>query len=354
MLTRAASAAAMLALSITMSVAAEFSPPKDGAFVLKDFKFSTGETMAELKVAYKTIGDPKNEAVLVLHGTAGSSANMLTPGFGGEMFGDGQPLDAKKYFIIIPDALGTGGTTKPSNGLKAKFPQYNYNDMVDAQYRLVTEGLGIKHLRLVIGNSMGGMHTWIWGTRYPDMADALVPMASQPTQMSSRNWMMRRLMIETIKADPDYNGGNYTTQPKMTRIANVVYATGTNGGDLAYQRMAPSREAADKLVDQRLAAPFTMDTNDFIYQWQSSADYNPEPDLGKIKAQVLVVNSADDERNPVATGLLENAMKKVANGKVFMIPASPTTGGHGTTGGMAKLYAAEVRKLIETAPRLAK
>ena len=218
----------------------------------------------------------------------------------------------------------------------------------------MTEGLGIKHLRLIIGNSMGGMHTWLWGTRYPDMADALVPMASQPTQMSSRNWMMRRLMIETIKADPDYKDGNYTVQPKMTRIANVVYATGTNGGDLAYQRLAPTREAADKMVDQRLGAPYTMDTNDFIYQWQSSADYNPEPDLEKIKAQVLVVNSADDERNPVATGLLDAAMKKVRNGKVFMIPASPTTGGHGTTGGMAKLYAEEVRKLIETAPRLAK
>lgn len=354
MLNRAISAAALLALSMTLTQAAEFPPPRDGAFVLTNFKFSTGETMPELKVAYKTIGDPKNEAVLVLHGTAGSSANMLTPGFGGEMFGDGQPLDAKKYFIIIPDALGTGGTTKPSHGLKAKFPQYNYTDMVDAQYRLVTEGLGIKHLRLIIGNSMGGMHTWLWGTRYPDMADALVPMASQPTQMSSRNWMMRRLMIETIKADPDYKDGNYTVQPKMTRIANVVYATGTNGGDLAYQRQAPTREAADKMVDQRLGAPFTMDTNDFIYQWQSSADYNPEPDLEKIKAQVLVVNSADDERNPVATGLLDAAMKKVRNGKVFMIPASPTTGGHGTTGGMAKLYAEEVRKLIETAPRLAK
>lgn len=344
-------AMAMALTGAAGAAGADFPAPKSGTYLAKDFKFHTGEVLPEVKLAYKTIGDPANEPVLVLHGTAGSATNMLTPGFGGEMFGDGQPLDAKKYFIIIPDALGAGESTKPSDGLKAKFPQYNYTDMVDAQHRLVTEGLGVKRLRLIIGNSMGGMHTWIWGTRYPDMADALVPMSSQPTGMSSRNWMMRRLMIETIKADPDYNGGNYTSQPKITRIANVVYGTGTNGGDLAYQKQAPTREAADKMVDQRLAAPFTMDTNDFIYQWQSSADYNPEPDLEKIKAQVLVVNSADDERNPVATGLMENALKKVKNGRLFLIPASATTAGHGTTGSQAKLYADAVRELLAKTPK---
>lgn len=338
-------------VAATLAQAADFPAPKDGAFVLKNFKFHTGETFPELKITYKTIGEPTGEPILVLHGTAGSSANMLTPGFGGEMYGEGQPFDAKKHFIIIPDALGAGGSAKPSDGLKAKFPQYNYNDMVDAQYRLVTEGLNIKRLRLIIGNSMGGMHTWIWGVRYPDMMDALVPMASQPTQMSSRNWMMRRLMIETIKADPDYKNGDYTTQPKLTRLANVVYATGTNGGDLNYQRIAPDRASADKLVDTRLAAPFTADTNNFLYQWQASADYNPEPMLDKIKAHLVAINSADDERNPLATGLMEAAMKKVKNGTLYIIPASPTTAGHGTTGGMAKLYADQVRALLARAPK---
>jgi homoserine O-acetyltransferase/O-succinyltransferase len=325
--------------------------PKDATFVARNFKFSTGETFPELTIAYKTIGDPANPPVLVLHGTAGSSSNMLTPGFAGEMFGPGQPLDATKNFIILPDALGAGKTAKPSDGLKAKFPNYNYDDMVDAQHRLVTEGLGIKRLRLVMGNSMGGMHTWVWGVRYPDMMDALVPMASQPTQMASRNWMMRRLMIETIKADPDYMDGNYSSQPRSVRIANVFFATGTNGGDLAYQRMAPDRVAADKLVETRLAANPPGDANDFIYQWASSADYNPSPKLGQIKAHLLAINSADDERNPVSTGLMVEAMKQVKNGKLYIIPASPATGGHGTTGGMGKLYAAQLAEFLASVPR---
>ncbi len=351
---RMAAFAAGMLLTATVAHAqqpAGFPAPKDGTFTAKNFRFSTGESLSELKIAYKTLGDPANPPVLVLHGTAGSSANMLTPGFGGQMFGPGQPLDATKYFVIIPDALGTGGTTKPSNGLKARFPKYNYDDMVVAQHRLVTEGLGIKRLRLVMGNSMGGMHTWVWGVRYPDMMDALVPMASQPTGMSSRNWMMRRLMIETIKADPDYQDGNYTSQPKMLRVANVFYATGTNGGDLAYQKQAPTREAADKLVETRLNAPPPADANDFIWQWASSADYNPEPALGKIKAHVLAINSADDERNPVATGLMAEAMKNVKNGRLLIIPASTDTAGHGTTGSMARLYARELAEFLAAVPR---
>jgi len=338
-------------VATSVAMAADYPAPKSGVWIAKDFKFSTGETLPEVKLAYRTVGEPTGEPVLVLHGTAGSAQSMLTPGFAGEMFGEGQPLDAKKYFIILPDALGAGGSSKPSDGLKAKFPKYNYDDMVDAQYRLVTEGLGIKRLRLVIGNSMGGMHAWVWGVRYPDMMDAIVPMASQPTQMSSRNWMMRRLMIETIKADPEYKDGDYTTQPKLASLAAVFYATGTNGGDLAFQRLAPTREAADKLVDTRLKAPFTADANDFIYQWQSSADYNPEPLLDKTKAHVLAINSADDERNPLSTGLMEAAMKKLKAGTLYVIPASPTTGGHGTTGAMAKLYAAQIKAFLDAVPK---
>ena len=341
----------MMGAVLSTACAADYPAAKDGVFIAKDFKFHTGEVLPEVKLAYKTVGNPSGEPVLVLHGTAGSAQSMLTPGFAGEMFGVGQPLDATRYYIILPDALGAGNSAKPSDGLKAKFPAYNYDDMVDAQYRLVTEGLGIKRLRLVMGNSMGGMHTWVWGTRYPDMMDALAPMASQPTAMSSRNWMMRRLMIETIKADPEYKNGDYTTQPQMTRIANVFYATGTNGGDLALQKAAPNREAADKLVEARLKAPFTADTNNFIYQWQSSGDYNPEPHLEKIKAHLLAINSADDERNPVATGLMEAALKKVKHGTLHLIPASAETGGHGTTGSMAKLYAEPLRALLARAPK---
>jgi homoserine O-acetyltransferase/O-succinyltransferase len=287
---------------------------------------------------------------VVLHGTSGSGASMLTPAFAGELFGAGQPLDAKKYFIILPDAIGHGKSTKPSDGLKARFPKYNSEDMVDAQHRLLAEGLGLKHVRLIIGNSMGGMHAWLWGAKYPDYMDALVPMVSQPTEMASRNWMMRRLMIETIKQDPGYNNGDYAEQPKSMKLAAVFYATGTNGGDLAYQKLAPTRAAADKLVDERLAAPFTADANDYIYAWESSAAYNPTPGLDKITAALLAINAADDERNPPATGVTEAAMKRVKNGRLFLIPASEETRGHGTTG-MAKFYAKELAAFLETAPR---
>ena len=224
--------------------------------------------------------------------------------------------------------------------------------MVDAQYRLVTEGLGIRHLRLVMGNSMGGMHTWIWGTRYPDAMDALVPMASQPTAMSSRNWMMRRLLIETIRNDPGYNGGNYTEQPRAMKIANVFYATGTNGGTLAYQKLAPTRAQADKLVDERLAAPFNADANDFLYAWESSRDYDPAPGLDRITAPLLAINAADDERNPPETGLMENALKRVKNGRLLLIPASDETRGHGTTGN-ARFYKQQLEEWLRTVPQRA-
>ena len=341
-------------LFATASVRAQsvnFPNTKDGVFVARDFKFHDGTVLPEVKLGYKTIGDPSGEPVLILHGTAGSADSMMGRGFAGELFHPGQVLDASKYYIIIPDALGAAKSSKPSDGLKAKFPNYNYDDMVDAQHRLVTEGLGVKHLRLVLGNSMGGMHTWVWGVRYPEMMDALVPMASQPTEMSSRNWMMRRLLIETIKADPDYQNGNYTTQPKSLRIANVFYATGTNGGDMAYQKLASTRAAADKAVDERLAAAPPPDANDFIYQWASSADYNPESLLDRIKVPVLAINSADDERNPPSTGLMAEAMKKVKNGKVYLIPASADTRGHGTTGALAKVWAPQLKEFLAGLPK---
>jgi homoserine O-acetyltransferase len=275
---------------------------------------------------------------------------MLTPNFAGELFGPGQPLDAAKYFIILPDAIGAGKSAKPSDGLRTAFPRYNYDDMVAAQHRLVTEGLGVRHLRLILGNSMGGMHAWIWGVTHPDFMDALVPMASQPTEMSSRNWLMRRMLIDAIRNDPDWNGGNYTKQPRSLRAANVFFGIATNGGTLAYQRMAPTREKTDKLLDDRLAAPFTADANDYLYQWESSRDYNPAAGLERVTAALLAINSADDERNPPETGIMERELKRVKNGRLYLIPASDQTRGHGTTG-IPKFWKEQVREFLSTAPR---
>jgi homoserine O-acetyltransferase/O-succinyltransferase len=338
------------ALTSALASAADYPAAKEGQWIARDFRFHTGEVMPELRLHYRTVGNPSGDPVLILHGTGGSGASMLTPAFAGELFGSGQPLDADKYFIILPDAIGTGKSSKPSDGLRTKFPKYNYDDMVDAQYRLVTDGLGIRRLRVVLGNSMGGMHTWLWGERYPDVMDALVPMASQPTPMASRNWMLRRMMIETIRSDPDWNDGNYTSQPRSLRLASVFYAIATSGGTLAYQKLAPTREKADKLVDERLAAPAPADANDFLYQWDSSADYDPSPGLERIQAALLAINSADDERNPPETGITERALKRVKNGRLYLIPASEDTRGHGTTG-MAKFWKEELRQLLQVAPR---
>jgi homoserine O-acetyltransferase/O-succinyltransferase len=338
------------ALTSALASAADYPSPKEGDWIARDFRFHTGEVMPELRLHYRTVGNPSGHPVLILHGTGGSGASMLTPAFADELFGSGQPLDASKYFIILPDAIGTGKSSKPSDGLRMKFPKYDYDDMVDAQHRLVTDGLGIRRLRLVLGNSMGGMHTWLWGERYPDVMDALVPMASQPTPMASRNWMLRRTMIETIRSDPDWNGGNYTTQPRSLRLASVFFSIATSGGTLAYQKLAPTREKADKLVDERLAAPAPADANDFLYQWESSSDYDPSPGLERIQAALLAINSADDERNPPETGITERALKRVKNGRLYLIPASEDTRGHGTTG-MAKFWKEELRQLLQVAPR---
>lgn len=342
-------AAALLSFSIPAR-AADYPAPKQGDWVARDFKFHTGEVMPDLKLHYTTVGEPTGQPVLVLHGTGGSGASMLTPAFAGELFGAGQPLDASKYYIIIPDAIGHGKSSKPSDGMKTSFPKYNYDDMVEAQHRLVTEGLGVKHLRLVIGNSMGGMQTWLWGETYPKDMDALVPMASQPTEMASRNWMMRRIMLDTIRNDPDYSGGNYTSQPRMMKYAITAYGIASIGGTLAYQQQAPTAAKADKIVDERLATPITADANDFVYQWDSSHDYNAAEKLEGIEASLLLINSADDERNPPETGVTDAAMKRVKNGKLYLIPASTETRGHGTTGN-AKFYSEQVRQLLQTAPQ---
>jgi homoserine O-acetyltransferase len=338
------------ALTSFSAIAADYPAPKQGDWMARDFKFHTGETMPELRLHYTTIGEPTGQPVLVLHGSGGDAARMLTAEFAGQLFGPGQPLDASKYYIIIPDALGHGKSSKPSDGMKTAFPKYNYEDMVDAHYRLVKEGLGVNHLRLVIGNSMGGMHTWIWGTKYPQFMDALVPLASQPTEMAARNWMLRRMMLETIRNDPDYNGGNYTAQPRMMKYAINAYGIATGGGTLAYQALAPTAAKADKMFDDRMAVAVTADANDFIYQWEASHDYNPSAGLEKIEAALLAINAADDERNPPETGVTEAAIKRIKNGKLFLIPASTDTRGHLTTGN-AKFYGQQIRDLLQSAPQ---
>ncbi|MGA7164349.1 MAG: alpha/beta fold hydrolase [Pseudolabrys sp.] len=345
-------AAAIFALAMIPLVAnaADYPAPKEGNWIARDFRFHTGEVLPEIRLHYRTIGKPEGIPVVVLHGTGSSGVSMLTPAFAGELFGPGQPLDAEKYFIILPDALGHGNSTKPSDGLKTKFPQYNYADMVDAQYRLVAEGLGIKHVRMVIGNSMGGMNVWLWGEKYPGYMDILVPMASQPTAMASRNWILRRLMLESIRQDPEYANGNYTTQPHSVRLAGAFFAFATSGGTLNYQKQAPTRAQADKLVDTRLATPVTSDANDFLWQWGSSGDYDVTSDLEKIEAPLLLINAADDERNPPETGITETAMRRVKNGKLLLIPASEQTSGHATTGN-ARFYKQALQELLDSAPQ---
>jgi homoserine O-acetyltransferase/O-succinyltransferase len=335
------------------ALAADYPKPKEGDWIARDFRFHTGEVMPELRLHYTTVGEPTGEPVLILHGTAGSGTSMLTAAFAGVLFGAGQPLDAAKYYIILPDAIGTGKSGKPSDGLKAKFPLYNYDDMVAAQYRLVSEGLGIKHLRLVMGNSMGGMQSWLWGGTYPDAMDALVPMASQPTEMSGRNWMMRRLLTDAIRKDPEWKGGDYTTQPAGLKAVNIMFGIATSGGNQGWYKLAPTREVADKLVAERQSAAFAADANDFLYQWDSSRDYNAAPGLAKIGARVLAINAADDERNPPELGIMERELQRVKDGQLLLIPASEETRGHATTG-MAKFYSRELGELLEKTPRRAK
>jgi homoserine O-acetyltransferase/O-succinyltransferase len=340
----------LFALVSFAALAADYPAPKQGDWIARDFKFHSGETMTELRLHYTTVGEPGGQPVLVLHGSGGSAASMLTSNFAGELFGPGQPLDAAKYYVIIPDGIGHGKSSKPSDGMKTAFPKYDYEDMVEAQYRLVNEGLGVKHLRLVIGNSMGGMQTWIWGEKHPSYMDALVPMASQPTEMAARNWMLRRLMLETIRNDPDYNGGNYTAQPRMMRYAIAAYGVASGGGTLAYQTLAPSAAKADKMIDDRLAVPIASDANDFLYQWEASHDYNASAALELIGATLLAINSADDERNPPETGVTEAALKHVKNGRLYLIPASTDTRGHLTTGN-AKFYKQQLQELLQSAPQ---
>lgn len=307
---------------------------READFVLKDFRFSSGETLPELRIHYLTLGTPRRNAagaiingVVLLHGTSGTSRSWLIPSLANELFGRGQPLDASEYFMIIPDGIGTGGSSKPSDALRAKFPHYRYRDMVEAQHRLVTEGLGISHLRLVLGTSMGGMQTWMWGEQYPGFMDGLVPVASQPIAISGRNWLARRIRIEAIRNDPGWNGGNYEKNPEHY-IYTLPLAALTTESVVRLQEMAPTREAGDAMYRTLVAEARARDANDQLYAIESVIDYDPSADLHRIRARLLAINFADDEVNPPELGVVEPAIARIRNARHVVVPAGAESHGH--------------------------
>jgi homoserine O-acetyltransferase len=317
--------------------AAEYPEPTSGDFVLRDFRFASGESLPELRIHYRTLGKPRRDdagrvvnAVLILHGTTGSGANFLRPEFAGEIFCKGQPLDAARYYLILPDGIGHGGSSKPSDGLRARFPRYGYRDMIEAQHRLLNEGLKVDHLRLVMGTSMGGMHAWLWGEMHPEFMDALLPLASLPAQIAGRNRAWRRLVADAIRHDPAWEQGTYRAQPPGLRTAaEMLFLMSSN--PVERQKEAPTREEADRVLDEFVArAKKTMDANDVLYAIESSADYDPGPGLGRIKAPLLAINFEDDLINPPQLGILEREVRRVPRGKAIVIPRSDRTRGHGT------------------------
>jgi homoserine O-acetyltransferase/O-succinyltransferase len=305
----------------------------EGDFVIRNYVFRSGKTLPELKLHYRTLGTPKRDpsgkivnGVLLLQGNTGTGANWLRPSLADELFGQGQPLDATQYFMIMQDALGRGGSSKPSDGLRGNFPRYRYHDMVESGYRLITEGLDVAHLRLVIGSSMGGMHAWMWAEMYPDLMDGVVPISCQPVEISGRNWLGRRAQAEAIRHDPDWNNGFYATNPR-----HYIYAAAGNFGTESptrIQEMAPTLAAANALYERRLADAAKGDANDALWAIEAIMDYNPEPELDRIKAEVMLINDAEDHANPPELGTVERAMKRVKHGRYVLIPAGPNTHGH--------------------------
>ncbi len=349
---------AAVALLLTASArAASYPEPGQGELVLREFRFADGTSQPELKLHYLTLGTPMRDsgghvtnAVLLLHGTSGRAASFLTERFAGELFGDGQPLDARRWFVIIPDSIGHGGSSKPSDGLRARFPHYGYADMVKAQYRVVTEGVHVDHLRMVVGTSMGGMHAWLWAERYPGFMDAVLPIACLPAQVAGRNRMERQLIVDAIRNDPQWQGGDYERQPQS--LVTALRMAAISGGSVQqYYREAPTLEATDRLLDRLVQRRLpSTDANDFLYAWDSSRDYDPAPDLGRVTAAVTAVNFADDQRNPPELGVMEREIERVAGGEYVLVPASERTRGHASLGDAA-LWKAEVKKLLDRTAR---
>jgi homoserine O-acetyltransferase/O-succinyltransferase len=345
---------ACLALFASSVLAADFPAPIEGDFVIPNFRFQSGELLAQLRIHYVTIGSPANPAVLVLHGTGGSVQQFLSgkygPNFSGALFGKGQPLDATRYFIVIADGIGHGKSSKPSDELHAGFPHYRYNDMVAAQHLLMTEHLKIQHVRLVMGTSMGGMQTWMWGEMYPDYMDALMPLASAPVQIAGFNRMRRKMMIDSIRNDPEWKDGEYSKQPRGLTFAAYLLLT-MGAAPLYLQSQAPTRAAADALLakelDERLPK---MDANDLLYTVEASEDYDPSAALESIKAPLLAVNSADDQINPPELRILEREIKRVKQGRFVLLPVSAETRGH-STHTLAGLWQKYLVELLSTGSR---
>ena len=315
--------------------AAKWPNYQEGDFTLKDYRFASGETLPELKLHYRTIGIPQRDGsgkivngVLLLQGNTGTGENWLRPSLADHLYGPGQPLDARRYYLIMQDALGRGGSSKPSDGLRGNFPHYRYRDMVDSGYRFITEGLGVGHLRLVIGSSMGGMHAWMWAEAYPDLMDGVIPISCQPVEISGRNWLGRRGAAEAIRNDPDWKGGFYDTNPR-----HYVYSAAGNFGvesPTRIQEMAPTLAAADALYERRLEEGRKGDANNQLWAIEAIRDYNPEPDLDKIKARLLLINDSEDLANPPTLGTVERGLARVKNGRYVLIPPGSNTHGHFT------------------------
>lgn len=337
----------------TLSSARGYPQPVAGNFEIQNFQFEQGGELARLNLHYRTIGKPvrgadgkTNNAVLIMHGTAGSGEGFLTESFAGHLISPGQPLDAEKYYIILPDAIGHGASSRASDGLKMGFPEYTYNDMVRAQYRLLTEHLGIDHLRLVTGTSMGGMHTWMWGYQFPDFMDALMPIMSMPVEIAGRNRMLRKMILNLIMNDPMWNDGNYEEQPQ-----GLVYAMYPLlfmiSSPIQYHRSAPTRESAEKFLEEKSKMYASrLDANDLIYQFDASRYYNPYRELYKIKAPLFAINSADDEVNPPELGIMEESIKKVRNGRYILLPITDESSGHATYM-TARLWSKYLLELLE-------
>jgi homoserine O-acetyltransferase len=333
--------------------------PTEGEAILRNFPFRSGEKLAELRLHYRTYGTPRRDAsgvvrnaVLITHGTTGSGAQFTGPTFAGQLFGPGQPLDASVYFIVLPDGIGHGKSSKPSDGLHAHFPHYGYLDMVEAQRRLLSEALGVTHLRLVMGTSMGGMHTWLWGQLHPDMMDALLPLASLPTQIAGRNRVWRRLAIDAIRQDPQWLGGDFKAQPQSLRLAaQMLYFMSSN--PVLRQAESPTLAKADATLDAFVAGYVkAADANDVLYALEASHDYDPGPGLERIQAPLLAINSADDLINPPELGILEREIKRVPRGRAVLLPLSPQTRGHGshTLAALWKGHLLELLKQSEPKP----
>jgi homoserine O-acetyltransferase/O-succinyltransferase len=340
------------ALSTSEAVAQPYPAPVEADFIVRNYRFESGETLAEVKLHYRTIGSPKKDAdgvvrngVLILHGTGGTGRGFVTDGYAGRLFGKGQLLDAERYFVILPDNVGHGASSKPSDGLRMQFPKYRYTDMVKLQHALVTQGLGLSHLRLVIGTSMGAMHTWMWGYLFPEFADGLVPLASNPVEIAGRNRVWRKALVDAIVTDPEWNGGNYTRQPRgmASAIGFLLMATSV---PMEWQRQFPTAEAADKYLASQIASRMkSSDANDMIYYFRASEDYNPEPYLEKITRPLLAINSADDFVNPPELPMMQDLIKRVKQGRFVLVPISDQTRGHGTHS-LPQIWGAELQKFL--------